>query len=338
MHVPIRWGIIGCGDVTEIKSGPAFNKVADSKLVAVMRRDGAKAADYARRHNVPKWYDNADALIADPDVDAVYIATPPGNHEEYALRVAAAGKPCYVEKPMARNHAECQRMVDAFAQKNLPLFVAYYRRGLPRFVKTRELINAGEIGELIAIEYTLASNQCATRQDPPPWRVVPSVSGGGIFLDLASHLLDLFDFLFGPLTFAWSDAKRFGPGSVEDYVVLNFTTPAGVRGVGEWDFTSDEHQDHILIEGTRGKIELSCFGNEPVIFETAERRQELSLPNPPHVQQPLIESMVNDLLGRGKCPSTGLSAARTSALMDQALLPYYGSRGDGFWKNFPAQV
>src|SRR5437867_12721845 len=99
MHKPIRWGIIGCGDVTEVKSGPALQRASDSALVAVMRRNRAAAEDYARRHNVPRFYDNAGALIADPDVDVVYVATPPGSHLEYALKVASAGKPCYVEKP-----------------------------------------------------------------------------------------------------------------------------------------------------------------------------------------------------------------------------------------------
>ena len=111
----IRWGIIGCGDVCEVKSGPGFQKAANSALVAVMRRDGGKAADYAKRHGVPRWYDDAEALIGDPEVDAVYVATPPGSHLEYALRVAAAGKPCYVEKPMARTHAECRRMIGALS-------------------------------------------------------------------------------------------------------------------------------------------------------------------------------------------------------------------------------
>src|SRR5213592_2609043 len=96
----VRWGIIGCGDVTEVKSGPGFQKAERSSLVAVMRRNGALAADYSRRHGVPKWYDDADALIADPEVDVVYVATPPSSHMDYALRVARAGKPVYVEKPM----------------------------------------------------------------------------------------------------------------------------------------------------------------------------------------------------------------------------------------------
>src|SRR3954447_6932178 len=141
----IRWGIVGCGDVTECKSGPAFGKARNSALVAVMRRDGAKAADYAKRHGVPRWYDDADKLIGDPEVDAVYVATPPGSHLEYALKVAAAGKPCYVEKPMARSFVECQRMIDTFERAKVPLFVAYYRRALPRFVKLKELLDSGEI-------------------------------------------------------------------------------------------------------------------------------------------------------------------------------------------------
>lgn len=108
----IGWGIIGVGDVTEVKSGPAFQKADHSALVAVMRRTSALARDYAERHGVTRWYDDADALIHDPHVNAVYIATPPDTHMDYTLRVAQAGKPVYVEKPMARHHAECRRMID----------------------------------------------------------------------------------------------------------------------------------------------------------------------------------------------------------------------------------
>src|SRR5437879_730808 len=149
----IRWGIIGCGDVTEVKSGPGFQLADGSALVAVMRRTAGLAEDYARRHEVPSWYDDVDRLIHDSDVDAVYIATPPGTHLEYALRVCAAGKPAYVEKPMARNHTECVRMVEGFELAGLPLFVAYYRRALPRFLKAKELIESGRLGTVTAVSY-----------------------------------------------------------------------------------------------------------------------------------------------------------------------------------------
>jgi predicted dehydrogenase len=109
----IRWGIIGCGEVTEVKSGPALQNARGSELVAVMRRNGKLAKDYAHRHQVPKWYDNANALIHDQDVDAVYVATPPSSHKEHTLAAARAGKPVYVEKPMALNHAECREMIES---------------------------------------------------------------------------------------------------------------------------------------------------------------------------------------------------------------------------------
>lgn len=146
MMETIRWGIIGCGNVTELKSGPGFQKARGSELVAVMRRNRTLAEDYARRHRVPKWYDNAESLIDDKDIDAVYIATPPSSHKEYALAVARAGKPVYVEKPMALNYAECQEMIQACEEAKVPLFTAFYRRTLPRFLKLKSLLDEGQIG------------------------------------------------------------------------------------------------------------------------------------------------------------------------------------------------
>lgn len=144
----IRFGIIGCGNVTEVKSGPGFQKADQSALVAVMRRNGDLAQDYARRHGVPRWYTDAQALIDDPEVDVVYVATPPGSHLEYTLAAARAGKPVYVEKPMALNGAECDRMLAACREAQVPLYVAYYRRALPRFLKVKELLEAGAIGDI----------------------------------------------------------------------------------------------------------------------------------------------------------------------------------------------
>src|SRR5690554_6383941 len=103
MHT-IKWGIIGCGNVTEQKSGPAFQKLPGSSLVAVMRRDGDKAADYAKRHGVDRWYDDAGDLIKDPNVDAIYIATPHSSHLEYTLLAAKAGKSIYCETPLGLSY------------------------------------------------------------------------------------------------------------------------------------------------------------------------------------------------------------------------------------------
>ena len=223
----IRWGIIGCGDVTEVKSGPALYKTRDSELVAVMRRDADKARDYAARHGVPKWYDQADALIADPDVDAVYIATPPDTHAHYTAQVARAGKPVYVEKPMARNHGECLAMIDACRRAGVPLFVAYYRRALPAFLKVQSLVEEGAIG---AVRFASIALCQPASEDPDnlPWRVVPEISGGGYFFDLASHQLDFLDFLLGPIARASGQAtNQAGLYQAEDAVTASFAFESG---------------------------------------------------------------------------------------------------------------
>ena len=328
----IRWGIIGCGDVTEVKSGPALQKAEGSSLVAVMRRDAAKAADYAKRHGVPRWYADADALIHDREVDVVYVATPPGSHAEYALRVAEAGKPCYVEKPMARSQAECLRMVEAFRLKGLPLFVAYYRRALPRFVKVKELIDAGALGRVTGVTYR---HSRLFRPDAPyQWRLDPVHAGGGLLLDLGSHLLDQLDFLLGPLSDVSGNAANITGGLAEDAVSMTFRTAGGAIGSAIWNFAGAHREDLLEIEGTAGRVVLSCFGNEPVRLTTeAGKESTFDLPNPPHIQQPLIQTIVDELLGQGgRCPSTGETAARTSRVMDEVLAGYYGGREDAFWE------
>jgi 1,5-anhydro-D-fructose reductase (1,5-anhydro-D-mannitol-forming) len=336
----IRWGIIGCGDVTEVKSGPALQKARGSQLVAVMRRNGALAADYARRHGVPKWYDNAQALVHDSAVDAVYVATPPGAHLEGVLLAAAAGKPVYVEKPMARNTRECDAMIAACAAARQKLFVAYYRRALPRFVKVRELLAAGAIGTLTGLHHRFASPGHAgvgavAHGGPiqPSWRTNADVSGGGLLLDLGSHALDLLDFFAGPLSGVAGDAAKLAtPGDVEDAVTLTFCTAGGAPGTASYNFASHVKEDLLELSGPSGRITLSVFGHEPVRLETARGVEEFAFAAPAHIAQPLIQLVVDELLGRGTCPSTGESARRTTAVMDSVLNRYYGGRQDEFWQ------
>jgi len=321
----VRWGIIGCGSVTEVKSGPALYKVEGSSLVAVMRRQGALAEDYARRHGVPCWYDDAQALIDDPGVNAVYVATPPSSHCEYTLRAAAAGKPVYVEKPMARTHAECQTMIAACREAGVPLFVAYYRRTLPRFRKVKSLIDEGAIGEVRTVSVTLYQHPHPGGYDPEhlPWRVVPEIAGAGLFLDLASHTLDYLDLALGPIREARGFASnQAGNYAAEDIVSGAFSFASGVQGTGTWAFSTFQRRDVNEIVGSEGLLRFSSFGTEPVVWERREGVTEFPLPNPEHVQQPLIQTVVDELLGRGTCPSTGESAARTNWVMDRLLEEY----------------
>ncbi|MCC6453587.1 MAG: Gfo/Idh/MocA family oxidoreductase [Caldilineaceae bacterium] len=319
----VRWGIIGCGDVTEVKSGPGLQKAQGSSLVAVMRRNGEKAKDYAARHGVAKWSDDADAIIHDPEVNAVYIATLPNTHAEYTKRVAAAGKPVYVEKPMARTYAECSEMLDACNQAGVPLFVAYYRRRLPQFVYVKELLDAGAIGAVRAVTVNLlqAAKPVVYDAQNLPWRITPELSGGGFFFDLASHELDILDYLLGPITEAEGmTGNQAGLYAAEDIVTGTFRFASGVQGTGVWSFTVDAHEqrDQIELIGDKGRIQFACFDlDRPVVVVRQGQTEEKQFTMPAHVQQPLIQTVVDQLLGRGQCPSTGESGARASWVMEQ---------------------
>ncbi len=317
----INWGIIGCGNVTEIKSGPGFNISENSKLAAVMRRNGKLAKDYAQRHNVKKWYNDAALLINDPEVNAVYIATPPASHKQYAIMVAEAGKPVYIEKPMALNYRECKEIILACNKAQIPLFVAYYRRALPRFLKIKSIIDSGILGD-VRFANTLF-HQMPNEVDlagEKNWRVQPEISGGGYFVDLGSHILDILQFFFGDIISADGHAaNQAGLYPAEDIVSGTYIFATGVQGTGIWNFSAYDNMDRTEIVGNKGKLTFATFGDSPVIVETATGKQEFELPNPKHIQQPMIQTIVNELNGKGKCLSTGITASRTSRTMDRLL-------------------
>ena len=315
----VRWGMIGCGDVTETKSGPGFAGAANSALVAVMRRDGALAADYARRHGVARWHDDAQAILSAGDIDAVYVATPPDTHREYVERCAAAGKPVLVEKPMARDAAECGAMIAACRVARVPLWVAYYRRSLPRFLAVRDLVLGGAIGEVrmvISRQY-----QRLPSSTEGLWRVDAKRSGGGLFVDMAVHTLDFWDFLFGPIASVRAHAgNRAGAYDPEDTIVASWRFASGVHGSGAWCYAADTDDEGNEIVGSSGRIRFRTTAPTPIeVLRGADVVETLAVADQPHVHQPLIQSIVDELNGAGSCPSTGESAARTTAIVDAIL-------------------
>jgi predicted dehydrogenase len=326
----IRWGMIGCGDVAEKKSGPGFYKAANSQLVAVMRRNGALAADYARRHHVPRWHDDAQAIIGAPDIDAVYIATLTDTHCEYALRCAAAGKPVYVEKPMAMNPAECLRMIDAFRAAGVPLWVGFYRRALPRFLAVRDLIAQGAIGDVrmvISRQFQRLPPADQFAGGTVPWRVNPALSGGGFFFEAACHTFDFLDFLFGPIVdvhaLAGNQAGAYEP---EDVITATYRFASGVYGSGTWCYAADFDEEYNEIIGAKGRIRFSTSAPEPIRITRGDRIEERPIGDPDHVHQPLIQTIVDELNGIGACPSTGETGARTARVMDTILAGFRAGR------------
>lgn len=318
----IKWGIIGCGNVTEVKSGPAFNKVENSSLVAVMRRDAEKAADYAERHHVPKWYSSADELINDPEVNAIYIATPPDAHEELAVKAMRAGKPVYIEKPMARNAEECDRINEESRKTGIPVFVAYYRRSLDYFQKIKELIDSKAVGDIRFVNICLQwqpYDEEVGENAKPRWRVDPAISGGGHFHDLASHQFDFLEYVLGPVKYAAGIARnQAGLYAADDIVVANFEFESGVLGNGSWCYTvnKEQREDMAQIIGSKGRISFSFFEKFDIKVETAAGTEVFNIPYPAHVQQQLIDQIVRDLRDEGKCPSNGETGARANLIMD----------------------
>jgi predicted dehydrogenase len=323
----INWGIIGCGNVTEVKSGPAFNKVPDSKLVAVMRRDAFLAEDYARRHNVPRFYSRASDLINDKEVDAVYIATPPSSHAEYAIEVIKAGKPVYIEKPMAASYAECQKINKAAEKHGVPVFVAFYRRTLPGFLLVKDLIEKGSIGNVRFVLLQLFKSPSQDEKNGNlPWRVDPEVAGAGHFYDLASHQLDYLDFLFGPIQKVRSIAlNQAGLYKAEDYVSAEFLFDNNIAGTGAWSFGAsvESGRDTIEIIGDKGSLKFTTFSFEPIVVTNGDGRKEYINERPEHVQFFLIDKIVKSLHKKGEVPSTGVTGARTSKVMEEIVKEYY---------------
>ncbi len=329
----VRWGILGVGDVCEVKSAPAMQKIANSELVAVMRRNGEKAKDYAERHGVDTWYNNADALINDPNVNAIYIATPPNAHKDLTIKAAKSGKPIYVEKPMARTTVECREMIDACKQADVSLYIAYYRRRLPNFEKLKSLLDDNAIGDIRMVNVqmfkTLDPDIVAniTSSMQTNWRIDPDVSGGGYFFDLAAHQLDYLDYVLGPIkSVAGFAGNQAGKYQAADIISSSFIFENGIIGSGTWCFTVDEasEKDQMTFIGSKGQISI-CFFGEPKIFleRSGYPVETFEFELPHHIQQPLIQTIVDDLLGNGICPSTGDSAIRTNWVMEEMTKNYY---------------
>ena len=320
----IQWGFIGCGEVTEKKSGPAFNQLEGSKVVAVMSRNADKARSYAERHGIPKWYTDAQTLVDDPDVNAVYIATPPSSHATYAIMAMRSGKPVYVEKPLAASYPDCQRINRISEQTGVPCFVAYYRRYLPYFQKIKQLVEDGTIGKAINVQirFAVPPRDLDYNRENLPWRVQRDIAGGGYFYDLAPHQIDLLQEMFGPILRAHGYCTNRGKlYQTEDTVSASFQFSDGLPGSGSWCFVAHNSAktDRIEIIGDRGSISFSVFTYEPIILQNEDGCQEFHIENPLHVQMPLIQSIVQHLQGQKPCTCDSISATTVNWVMDRIL-------------------
>lgn len=317
----IRWGIIGCGDVTEVKSGPAYQKIEGFELTAVMRRSADKVRDYAQRHSINKYYTDADQLINDDEVDAVYIATPPDTHKYYGLKVAEAGKPCCIEKPLSPSYSDSLAIYESFLSKKIPLFVAYYRRSLPRFLQVKNWLDSGSIGAIRTVSWRLHRPASDLDQlGKENWRTDARVAPGGYFDDLASHGIDLLTYLLGDIeTVSGVSLNQQGLYSAKDAFASCWCHKNGITGSGSWNFGTASETDQVEIFGSTGTIEFSIFDERPVVLDNGNGRQELVIEHPENVQLHHVRLMKEHLDGGAIHPSTGSTALHTSWVMDRIL-------------------
>lgn len=320
----LKWGFIGCGEVTEKKSGPAFSEVEGSMVEAVMSRSEEKARRYAENHHVPKWYTDPQELIDDPDINAIYIATPPSSHATFAIMAMNAGKPVYVEKPLASSYEDCARVNRVSVETGIPCFVAYYRRYLPYFQKVKDIVDQGVIGKLLNVQVRLAvpAPELDYNSANLPWRLQPDIAGGGFFYDLAPHQLDLLQHIFGVILEANGIcANRGGLYKAEDSVSACFRFENGLPGSGSWCFIAHDsaREDRIEVIGDQGELSFSVFTYDPIVLQTSAGMQRITVPNPPYVQYPLIKSVIEHLQGHGICTCTSVSATPVNWVMDRIL-------------------
>ena len=320
----IRWGFIGCGEATEKKSGPAFNIIEGSEIVAVMSRDKDKARSYAERHSIRRWFTDAQELIDCNDVDAVYIATPPSSHATFAIMAMKAGKPVYIEKPLAATYEDCARINRISIKTGIPCFVAYYRRYLPYFLKVKELLHNNAIGKPVNVilRFAVPPRALDYNKDNLPWRLQPDIAGGGYFYDLAPHQIDLLQFFFGIIIEAKGIAvNRGGLYKTEDSVSACFKFEDGLIGSGSWCFVANEsaQEDRIEVIGDKGSLKFSVYTYEPIALQTETGVDYIEIENPSYVQLPLIERVIKHLQGGAVCECNSIETTPTNWVMDKIL-------------------
>jgi predicted dehydrogenase len=313
----IGWGILGGGKIVE-SNGPGFFIPGKSRIATVSRRnlDDARgtAAKLGAQNAVTGIYD----LVSDPAVDAVYIALPPGLHFDAAKVCCDAAKAAYVEKPFVTSTRDARALVKMFASKDVGLFVAHYRRALPKFRLLKSLI-CSEIGEVVSFDFEMSRR--LSDDITHPWLFDPTLSGGGKFADIAAHSIDLLVYFFGRAADMWAAARHVkAPNGREDCVVLGLQFESGVCGTLNYNFLSPQKTDRLSIVGTEGILRFSVHDNLDTEIERQDGSRELvDFSVPELIEGPMIAEVVGTLLGVGGNPCTGWEATETVRIMEFAL-------------------
>ncbi len=317
MNDRLGWGIIGCGDVVEKKSGPSLAQARRSRIVGMMRRDRSRAEALAGRFGA--WgTDDARAVLEHREVDVVYVATPPSSHMEYVVAAAQAGKHVLVEKPMAMSAAQGRRMVEAARQAGVRLFAAYYRRFHPHLRHVRDQIAAGRIGRPVQAFIDLAKR--STVDPERDWLIDPARSGGGHFVDVGVHRLDALVFMLGPVESSCGVRTVFDASSrVEQAVTLAIRFRSGAQAAVTGDFRSGRRADYFAIYGDEGAIILDNFDSRQGVIRNGRQEERFSFPAPAGTHLGQVAHIESVLLDGAPPECTGEDALITEEILDRGV-------------------
>ena len=313
----LKYGIIGCGDVVERKSGPSIQLAERSEIAGAMRRDREKARSYAEANHVPIWSDDAQDVIEHADVNIVYVATPPSSHLEYVLAAGRAGKHVLCEKPMALNVGQCDEMIRACDEAGVELFVAYYRRFWPNLRAMKAILAEGRIGRAVQayIEMGIPVAYGEAR-----WHETPEISGGGHFVDVGSHRLDAMVFLLGDVEEARGVATTFDEGvRVEQTISLTVKFSSGAQLSATGDYYSGRKLDAFRIVGTQGAIVAEQFDGVRFTVETEQGSEALAFDKPPAPHLGLMRHIEAVVLDGATNEASGRDGRMTDLILDRAL-------------------
>jgi predicted dehydrogenase len=315
----IKWGLIGAGDIVRKRVAAALRDAPESSLVAVSRSRAELAADAARAFGAQRWHAGWRDLVADPGIDAVYVATPVHLHAAQAIAAAEAGKHVLCEKPMAMDVAECDRVIAACAASGVTLGVAYYRRFYPIVRRIHALLAAGEIGTPVVSQIDAFERFNPQPHEERHWFVQRAVSGGGPMFDFGCHRLELLLSFFGPVRDVTGvTANVVFERDVEDTAVAVLTFESGSCATVTVTHAAIEPRDTLRIFGTEGSIHVSSLnGGDLTIVKKAEERREAH-PPPANLHQPLVEDFVAAVRA-GRQPAVDGTVGRAVAAIEARI-------------------
>jgi 1,5-anhydro-D-fructose reductase (1,5-anhydro-D-mannitol-forming) len=308
----LNWLVIGVGDITTKRVLPAILAEPRSKLTGIVTRDPQKAQAYG----VPAWNNLEDAL-AQSVADAVYVATPVFLHAPQSILCLRAAKHVLCEKPMAMNYAEACSMEQMARECGRMLGIAYYRRMYPKVNRAKELIESGAIGRPVFAEAT-SHDWLNPADGHRSWLADPKRAGGGPLYDIASHRIDLMNYLFGtPRRVSGHLSTLVQTLPVEDNASVMIDYENGVRGFVDVRWHSRISRDEFRIRGTDGEIDLSPLNGDSLVFPGGRE----TIPAPENLHYPCIHNFVEAILDQEALRSSGASAMATDWVTEQVMNP-----------------